>query len=891
MTEITGTGVMDCRSFESTKDGSGTLESAPKEDSIGKASSSCRTDASDLQPPSWSQYSHGRIEQEGESIIDDESQQKLNVDDLASVAISGRRKREYVVEYNIPNGWDDHTESELEELLMKSLDSIYKEAASKIMSIGYSAEKTLRSLLKNGRLYGSKDAISNVVENAIAVMSMIDQDSDGNSCGFSSLRDVQSFSLKEVLAVLKAARPSLTNGDAMWCLLVSDMNLAHACAIEQAPLLSLQRKEPQSSQYCAYPQQSTPTPSTPIHLQSGTSDSSCIEESNPAQLQLGLASSVSPLSSLASSQPMALIGAGSEVEQQVHPTSRNLSALKSASNIPYSNSSLHSDDLEDDCVLTMAQPYQKPSVASLMPETVKLAANYGADIDSWKESMVSVVEVEPVLRLSASLDVDPPHERPAMRISVCETVESNADRGKGLQSLSNGSKLACSISSSVLPELHTEVSSDIQASQLPGVCSLQKEYEDDATSVSAAATELSLSLSPIACDPVKLGEGPSANNEEARATECKVNESTSISSIFQKRASERQDRALRMLLQRIRDLETQLRERTEWAQEKVVQAARRLSKDLTELKTLRAEREEALRLNKEKQALEESTMKKLSEMENALRKARGEVDQANAAICRLKTENAEVRAEMEAAKLNAAESVATCEEVVKREKKSVKKAQAWEKQKAKLQEELSAERRKIVQLQQQFAQGKEHQQQAEVRWRQEEKAKEEAVLRAEFEKRSREQAEAAAKKREETIRRKAEANSQRHRDDIERLERELSQLRFASEPLPLTSEWHSSLTSTPPSMDSYSLHGLKEMNARLLQELADLQDLSRRDVRRDRECVMCMSEEMAVVFLPCAHQVVCVQCNDLHEKQGMTDCPSCRTPIQRRIRVFGVSSK
>ena len=58
-------------------------------------------------------------------------------------------------------------------------------------------------------------------------------------------------------------------------------------------------------------------------------------------------------------------------------------------------------------------------------------------------------------------------------------------------------------------------------------------------------------------------------------------------------------------------------------------------------------------------------------------------------------------------------------------------------------------------------------------------------------------------------------------------------------------------------------------------------------IQRDWECVMCMSEECSVVFLPCAHQIVCVKCNELHQKQGMTDCPSCRTTIQERIHVMG----
>ncbi|KAK4408029.1 putative E3 ubiquitin-protein ligase [Sesamum angolense] len=57
------------------------------------------------------------------------------------------------------------------------------------------------------------------------------------------------------------------------------------------------------------------------------------------------------------------------------------------------------------------------------------------------------------------------------------------------------------------------------------------------------------------------------------------------------------------------------------------------------------------------------------------------------------------------------------------------------------------------------------------------------------------------------------------------------------------------------------------------------------DVKPERECVMCMTDEIAVVFLPCAHQVLCGQCSVLHEKQGMNDCPSCRTTIKKRISV------
>lgn len=158
-----------------------------------------------------------------------------------------------------------------------------------------------------------------------------------------------------------------------------------------------------------------------------------------------------------------------------------------------------------------------------------------------------------------------------------------------------------------------------------------------------------------------------------------------------------------------------MKERKDWAHEKAMQAARKLSNDLTELKMLRMEREETQRLKKGKQTLEDSTMKRLSEMENALRKASGQVDRANAAVRRLETENAEIRAEMEASKLSASESATTCMEVEKREKKCQKRLMAWEKQKTKLQEEISAEKQNISELQQQLVQIEAAQKEAEVR--------------------------------------------------------------------------------------------------------------------------------------------------------------------------------
>lgn len=155
-------------------------------------------------------------------------------------------------------------------------------------------------------------------------------------------------------------------------------------------------------------------------------------------------------------------------------------------------------------------------------------------------------------------------------------------------------------------------------------------------------------------------------------------------------------------------------------------------------------------------------------------------------------------------------------------------------------------------------------------------------------KKEREQIEASAKSKEDTIKLKAESNLQKYKDDIQKLEKEISQLRLKTDSSKIAAlrrgidgSYASRLT------DTRNAPGHKDAQMPYISNMvADFHKYSGTGgVKRERECVMCLSEEMSVVFLPCAHQVVCTTCNELHEKQGMKDCPSCRSPIQRRINV------
>lgn len=173
----------------------------------------------------------------------------------------------------------------------------------------------------------------------------------------------------------------------------------------------------------------------------------------------------------------------------------------------------------------------------------------------------------------------------------------------------------------------------------------------------------------------------------------------------------------------------------------------------------------------------------------------------------------------------------------------------------------------------------------QLKWRQELNAKELALAQVEEERRSKEAAEASNKRKLEALRLKIEIDFQRHKDDLQRLEQELSHLRASSQ---FTESHHASDTVSTEHNEGIKPQG--ESIAKLLHELYCLEDSSEQEVNGDRECIICTKDEASIVFLPCAHQVLCANCSDNYEKKGKATCPSCRVPIEQRIRVFGASS-
>lgn len=135
------------------------------------------------------------------------------------------------------------------------------------------------------------------------------------------------------------------------------------------------------------------------------------------------------------------------------------------------------------------------------------------------------------------------------------------------------------------------------------------------------------------------------------------------------------------------------------------------------------------------------------------------------------------------------------------------------------------------------------------------------------------------------IKQNAAKDIQKYNDNIRKLESKLSEMTLKhdkSKIAALKRGATGSFGSCVPDIKTMR----ENKNSSVFEEVLNFQgDFGNGGLKQERECALCLSEEISVVFIPCAHQVVCTKCNELHEKQGMKDCPSCRTLIHRRINV------
>lgn len=118
---------------------------------------------------------------------------------------------------------------------------------------------------------------------------------------------------------------------------------------------------------------------------------------------------------------------------------------------------------------------------------------------------------------------------------------------------------------------------------------------------------------------------------------------------------------------------------------------------------------------------------------------------------------------------------------------------------------------------------------------------------------------------------KIEIDFQRHKDDLQRLEQEYSRITDSANSAEVEKQPHDARTI-----------------AKTVKKQAE--DPQEKKGSGDRKCMICLKDEVSILFVPCKHQVLCANCITSIRKKGKARCPCCRVPIEESIHVYGASS-
>lgn len=775
--------------------------------------------------------------------------------------------QEHEVEELDQDEWDDPVVCQLQELLSSNLFETFRSAIKKVVESGYSSEIAEQLILRSGLYHGTKDVVSNAVDGALALVSREKELETSRHHVFEDLDSLVNYTILEMIAVVREVRPCLTVGEAMWWLLICDLNLLHACIVDRDHLSSFCIPEYSGESSC----DSTVSPLTPEAAE--TSDQN-LNKSCTSKL----------------SAPRA---------QNSHS---EMPAIAAVSQLPNSkNSHVH------DVAITGKEGLVPPGETR------------GKSLSSVREHVPTVtqavVEEKAVLGRKGSAGSS---KRDMLRQKTFHFEKSYKGRMSkgafkaklttwGSMVLDKSLKSPSGSSGVVMKSTYSKITTSIGANgPLPdGNCNISS----NSTSVhqgTDAPSVLSVTDTVFALPAVNKNNPTSSALDHKPAAKVKTNHTNSSEvpdyyagilydeSLGKYVPQDDKEETIVNLASHMKALQKEIEVWKDWANEKVMQATRRLSKDQVELKMLRQEKEEADRFKKEMPALEEGSMKRLSEMEYAISNAAAQIETANLSIHRLENENNVLKSQAEAARFQALKVSTNFTKAVQKEQEALKGLQLGDTEKIALQEELTTLKHHSADLQHQLEKAKTRKNQFEALWKQEEREKLKYYRQVESVKRETEQQKAQTKAEEDNLRETDERNIQNCMENVKKLEKEISELRLESE----SSRIAALLGGVDIGYGS-GLMGSKVASAcqgfqvpKINKRLAVFQDnFGAGSVKPERECVMCLTEEMSVVFLPCSHQVLCAECNVLHEKQGMKDCPSCRTAIQKRIPVRYLSAQ
>ncbi|GAV80460.1 zf-C3HC4_3 domain-containing protein [Cephalotus follicularis] len=748
---------------------------------------------------------------------------------------------------------DDPIVCQLQELLASNLTTLFHNAIKHIAECGYSEEIAEKAVSRDGLYYGGKDLALNIVNDTLAILMGLKGIDASRDIVFGDLQQLVEYTILEMISVLREVKPCLTIGEAMWWLLMFDLNILKACEVEGDKLSDFIFKEElgESSSNSTLPQLKSedhnsdlPNPNEHYIPKSPIPNT---QSDQHESLKFGsLPNSPKPRNVIAHE----VLPPGKEyMVSMANTLEKFLDSTWECGHTECQSSA------SEEKIGTGRKGHNKKELAAIRPKAYHFEKNHrGFGKGAFKSGKLSAAGGFAVEKRMKSPSVSSLHTK---SISSKISIEAGP-----LVPLAGES---CEFSRNTTPTL--PVTDNATTKPVKGKIS----------ALPAADTELAL-VSSSENQPAPKSEAIISETPKAPYFYARIPYDKHLGKYV---PQDEKDEQILQLVSHIQELEGELQSWTQWTHQKVMQAAGMLRKIQPELKLLKQEKAEAEQYKKEKQILEENTMKRLSEIEFALHNATNQVERANSTVCRLEMEHSLLQNEMEAANLRAAESAASCQEALEREQKALKDAESLKGQMNLLEERLGNEKQLVDELQKKVSKAKNLQHQTEARWKQEKNVKEKLLAQAASIRKDRERLEASAKSKEDTIRHRAENNMQIYKEDIEKLEREISILKVRAE----SSKIAALRRGADGSYGSYPTDS-KGACIGVFSRVTTLQDnFGTGRLIQDRECVMCLAEEKTVVFLPCAHQVLCTKCNEIHEKQGMKDCPSCRSPIQLRLQA------
>ncbi|KAF3436352.1 hypothetical protein FNV43_RR23444 [Rhamnella rubrinervis] len=752
--------------------------------------------------------------------------------------------------------WDDPITCQLEELLLSNLQAIFRSAIKQISECGCSGEDAEKTILRGGLYIGGKDPVSNIVNDTLTFVKKSRDVDCSRYNEIDNLQHLAEYTLLEMISVLREVR-SLSVGEAMWLLLIYDLNVLQACVLEDDSLSDLGCKNFSGDSSCD---------SATLQLRSETQGHKTMQPkpneeivSNPSPghtpnhlpetLKFG-----SFQNSPKDKTPQDLEGLTQERESMEYMLDNLEKCLNTASQISASEEKSGA-----------GRRGTKKEIAVLRQSSFHIEKNYrnyGSGGRLGKLAAFGGFVLEKGFK--------PLSEHPGGLLKIGSSKGSAEVKGKA--PLTYGKRSSSTNTSSASLETKS-------LPKTPGKGTKPSLRSKETKLCQKSNSEKKSSPTP----PVSTSESPKIPDYCAGILHDK--------SVGEYVPADEKDVLILKLVSRLQELQNELHGWTEWANQKVMQAAHRLIKNLPELKMLRQEKKEVDEYNRERKMLEENTIKRLSEMKHALNNATAHVEKANSTACRFEVENSLLKMELETAKQKVLESSDSYHEALEREQKALKQAQAMEGQKRSLQEELETEKCKVAVLQQDIIKEKSIYYQIEARWERMRMEKEKLLAQVASIRNEREQYEVLSKLEKDIIKQNAEIDIKECLDDIRKLETKLSEMTLKHEKSKIAALKRGaagSFGSSPPEARGIMTVTEDQSFTVFNREVNFQEDYGNGGLKQERECALCLSEEISVVFIPCAHQVVCAKCNELHEKQGMKDCPSCRTTIQRRINVHFV---